>query len=652
MNKIQIFVYLWLACISGSIAASCPEVDGLNSPISIFHEHIETLYKQLSVSSTDDIIKLIYFSQKDIVHLHSYVMIFSRKNNASGNENYIGIATQPKDETLSSLAIPHSIVKYIESDNINEVKTVLGVRDDQPNEYQCDDFKGKFGTFLTQRGQFSFSSIWQNQASWVRQDTANALENNKAAVTQNAVNSLKAVRDTTITRENTKAPSTDSTSRASTGTTTIPSSSTTSANQTINNNGSSTGNTSTSNSNPPILININNQIGGSPSTMATSTGNLPSATSVITTNRSATNSSTQTSTTAPPTSSTTTSKNDDDLNFNYNFVNNWYDSFVSSLPNNIESKETVSATANSNASVSVSGKQSSTSANSNASASVNSGSKANSSNRIVVTPSSSPSDTRISQTQNTEVNTSNIVNNNYGSQNLSLFNTMRTYKDIPDQKNDRRQVRDERNVGIDTLVEKGMTYEQILAILRKNKQSDEIQKQLEKKKQEEEDQKKRNALFLRAKEEQELIQKLYLILAYRKRQEDAQATASAKVRPTEYLYNNLYGNNTKLPTTLGQQTLYTIVPDGLGLNTSELSSYLNLSSSDLAKIITQKEQQYGNTLGGGKREVQEWSSSKGSYSFGGGNMSGKDSTIKRGNSILDEQTIAMTNAYGLASFRQ
>ena len=626
MNKIQILAYLWLVCTPVALTASCPEVDGLNSPISIFHEHIETLYKQLSVSSTADVVNLIYFSQKDIVNLHSYQMIFSRKSGPSGVENYVGIATQPKDPTLSSLAIPHAIVKYIESDNINEVQTVLGVREDQSSGYKCDDFKSKFGTFLTQRGQFSFSSIWQNQASWVRRDADKAPQSNKPTSTQKAGNSATMTQVSTASEADSKSPASEAATKTGSGSSTVASTSNTSTSQTITNNGSS-------NSNSPFMININNQISGSPAAIT------PPRPSVATS--------------TPSTSSTsTTVKTDDDLNFNYNFVNNWYDSFVSSLPTAADTRATASATANSNSSVTANGRQSSAAANANASVNVNNNSRANSSNRIVVTPTGSPSDTRISQTQNTEVNSKTFVNNNFGSQTMSFLDNMPTYRDIPDTRANSKSSRGQRNAGIDTLVEKGMTYEQILAILRKNKQDDEIQKHLERKRLEEEEQKKRNAHFLKAKEEQELIQKLYLILAYRKRQEDAQAAASSKVRPTEFLYNNLYGAASKLPSTLGQQTLFTIVPDGLGLNTTELSTYLNLSSGDLAKIITLKEQQYGNTLGSGKRENNEWSANNGSSAFGNGSSNGNNPVRRGGPSILDTQTINTGNAFGVTSFRQ
>ena len=101
------------------------------------------------------------------------------------------------------------------------------------------------------------------------------------------------------------------------------------------------------------------------------------------------------------------------------------------------------------------------------------------------------------QSQNTQVSTSTLINNNYGNQNIATLSKYPSYKDIRDDNDGKEQYSSRGNPAINTLVSKGMTYEQILELLRKNKNSKDLQNRYEKSKQEEEEQKKRDLVALK-----------------------------------------------------------------------------------------------------------------------------------------------------------
>ena len=73
----------------------------------------------------------------------------------------------PKNSSLSSIGIPYSIVKYIESDNMNEVKMVLDIKEEQILGYDCENLKSKFGEFYNGQMKNSFSAIWKDQSAWL-----------------------------------------------------------------------------------------------------------------------------------------------------------------------------------------------------------------------------------------------------------------------------------------------------------------------------------------------------------------------------------------------------------------------------------------------------------------------------------------------------
>lgn len=169
MRNIQILAAIWLLSTVYTIGLPCPLVDSLNSPINFLHEHIEALYKQMSATSKQDNIKLIYFNEQDVVHLHSYLVVFSRKVVGSLDESYIGIASRPRDVSASKIEVPYRIVKYIESDRADEVKNVLGIQNEDFSDFFCDDLKMEFAEFLKEKGTDSFTAQWRYQIEAIRQ---------------------------------------------------------------------------------------------------------------------------------------------------------------------------------------------------------------------------------------------------------------------------------------------------------------------------------------------------------------------------------------------------------------------------------------------------------------------------------------------------
>jgi len=110
-----------------------------------------------------------------------------------------------------------------------------------------------------------------------------------------------------------------------------------------------------------------------------------------------------------------------------------------------------------------------------------------------------------------------------------------------------------------------VSYEKLLELLRKAQETEAQQVQLIKK----------------LKDETELIQKLHLILAYIRRQEESnqKSLPTGRIRPTEFLFNNLSRSNNH-----AEGSPF----DGVNLG-PELDKYTTMSSAELSKIVAQKE---------------------------------------------------------------
>jgi hypothetical protein len=587
MNGIQISIICWLLSLLAAVPPGCPTVDGLNSPISILHEHIENLYKKMSVSSTDEIVSLVYYAAKDVGSLRSYNLIFSQKNNAKKVITFIGVSTLPRDGSSSTMGISHSIVKYIESDNIDEVRFILGLKIEQIEEYQCEDLKGKFASFFDDKAMYSFSAMWKNQRDSVAKDS-NFLDINYQTPNSSSPSPTSNSKNADVPK-NSKDEKSITDNRVSSQSSTIE----ISKNQIQN-----------ANAGGPFAINIKNNIIGNTGSDASNNKSTSLSNTSVNSDQNAPKSSVN-SNSSPSIKKTTNT--DEDLNYNYEFVNNWYDNFNGS--------------ANENQKPAIVNKPASTQSN--------------------VQNSNGPAiNTSVNQNLNTNININQptiFTGNHQGGRIPTISNRISVNER---DNNERRSSRDSllthdysrseknppsrkpspnphSNPGIDTLLEKGMTYEQILIILKKNQDGDEAKKQIEISKRMDEEQRKKNLQALKEKEDKEFIQKLYLILSYRKRQEDANRLSAKNIRPTEFLYNNLYGNNTKMPATLGNQSFYTVIPENINLGNDELNGYLKLSSMELARIINQKEKQFSSqSQTSGNSSTQEWNNRSHDHRWG------------------------------------
>jgi hypothetical protein len=126
----------------------CPTLKDQTSPSILIHEHIRLLQSAFSPSSSNNLIQLIYFSPAEENSNFELLVIF-RYTNADNNTNtFIGISakTNPKRSNISDLT--YSILKFIETDSLPEVKSLLRIKDDKSTPYKCDDIKIAFGNFL------------------------------------------------------------------------------------------------------------------------------------------------------------------------------------------------------------------------------------------------------------------------------------------------------------------------------------------------------------------------------------------------------------------------------------------------------------------------------------------------------------------------
>jgi hypothetical protein len=123
-----IFLVLqFLAILSRRVGSSeCPRVPGLINPINIFHQYFKQTIKIFNPNEKQTSVELLYYRvQKKRSHVHRFV--FRLKNTYANRYEYVGIVSVvPKKEILSGRN-KHYIIRYINSADLLDTITLLGV---------------------------------------------------------------------------------------------------------------------------------------------------------------------------------------------------------------------------------------------------------------------------------------------------------------------------------------------------------------------------------------------------------------------------------------------------------------------------------------------------------------------------------------------
>ena len=104
----------------------CSEVRGLGNPINIFHQYFRQTIQVFNPKQKKTEVKLLYYrKQESKVHIHRFV--FRLKNTYANRFEYVGIVSVVPKKELETGRYRHFIVRYINSSDLIDTVTLLGV---------------------------------------------------------------------------------------------------------------------------------------------------------------------------------------------------------------------------------------------------------------------------------------------------------------------------------------------------------------------------------------------------------------------------------------------------------------------------------------------------------------------------------------------
>lgn len=127
---------------------SCKEVRGLGNPINIFHQYFRQTIQVFNPKQKKTEVKLLYYRmQKSKVHVHRFV--FRLKNTYANRFEYVGIVSVVPKKELESERYRHFIVRYINSSDLVDTVTLLGVYEAKSSKpVHCPKMKEKWLDYL------------------------------------------------------------------------------------------------------------------------------------------------------------------------------------------------------------------------------------------------------------------------------------------------------------------------------------------------------------------------------------------------------------------------------------------------------------------------------------------------------------------------
>jgi hypothetical protein len=551
----RIFLKWVLGLIPGLVCAispSCPFIQGIDSPINVLHVHVQTLYHQLSCSSITDTFELIHYSSKNVSSVMNHKLIFVHQNSFKKIDNFIGISIVQKDDVLLGQNILYSVAKYIESDNVSEVKTILAVNDDQIVTYQCENLKEKFGSFLHTKGILLHNEGCRNNTVAISDSTGDSLLNFKEdakvydpyhfnstiknIINKTDINIYSKVSNKTneahvVPRSNTGSQTSDFYSAK--------------AEKTLQKLATSSDykNKSTINHyNGFLSINNSDHTKSGQNSYSAKKNDLYNTTT--------------------------------DLRFNYNYDNSEYDWDGK--------KENINYSSNSSLNSEINEKTS------HQRVSLNSISK-----KLEDHPANFVDIDELENNQLSEIDDllDRLNNTNQESidqnklLNLSLLSNYPVYSSLPTTTSSIIQPIIPNNITSDINNASDRSIDSAVQHVNSNDFTNRIKMIIEKNN---EEIKQPNSKTFNEQTEKELIKKLYLIMSYKKRQEESERFLSANIRPTEFLVSNLYENINKISS--GQTPNVPINnKENASLENEELRPYLNFNSSQIFQLIKYKE---------------------------------------------------------------
>jgi len=137
--RIFLVVVSAFGLVDSEKALACPSIPGLAAPSDIFDQYIAKLQGNMRSKNSTESLSVIYFQQKNDTKKRQFVLIFCRKRASQKCETFIGILAGNDSQTSSDQKSTLSISKFIESDSLPEVKTLLEVRESGYLNYNCEN---------------------------------------------------------------------------------------------------------------------------------------------------------------------------------------------------------------------------------------------------------------------------------------------------------------------------------------------------------------------------------------------------------------------------------------------------------------------------------------------------------------------------------
>jgi hypothetical protein len=182
---------LLVAWAIGSVACAehlaCPVIPNVPSLKALFELHVSNLQKSLTIAEPQNSLSVIYFRQKNEKSQPEFVLIFCQQRTNQKCIGFVGMLVSTREQSSVGQRPLSSIRKYIQSDSLPEIKTFLGIKDPRTYHYDCDGLEPKkpASTIEARKGR-----EWTGGLIAVLREKPNALSEARALPLTNTFDNL------------------------------------------------------------------------------------------------------------------------------------------------------------------------------------------------------------------------------------------------------------------------------------------------------------------------------------------------------------------------------------------------------------------------------------------------------------------------------
>ena len=133
------------------IPETCQDIEGLGSPVNIFHQYFRQTMNVFNPKQKKTSVKLLYYRmQRKKIEVHRFV--FQLKNTYANRFEYVGIVSVVPKKELKSKRHKHYVIRYINSSDLQDAVTLLGVYEAKKDKsISCPGMKQKWLNYLVEK---------------------------------------------------------------------------------------------------------------------------------------------------------------------------------------------------------------------------------------------------------------------------------------------------------------------------------------------------------------------------------------------------------------------------------------------------------------------------------------------------------------------